>query len=68
MHLVLEEPAALLIARDFCRARVLAFEKRHFVLQRDIAKLDCRFAADALTSKRVECELERLLHALFARG
>ena len=68
VHLVLKEPAALLIARDFCRARVLAFEKRYFVLQRDMAKLDCRFAADALTSQRVQRELERLLHALLARG
>ena len=38
------------------------------MVQRDVTKLDCRFAADALTSERVQRKLERLLHALLARG
>ena len=53
LHLVLEEPSPLFIARRhyFSRARILALEKRHFVMQRCVTKLDCRFTADALASQ-----------------
>ena len=38
------------------------------MVQRHVAKLDCGFAADTLPGQRVQRELERLLHALLARG